>query len=92
MSGISSYDLQNDKISIYPNPFSTSSDVVINNTSGISDSELKLYNVLGEQVLSTPVLKQLTSVKTSELPSGIYFYKVVSDNKTVQSGKLISQQ
>lgn len=81
-----------EKMSVYPNPFATSTDVVINNASDLTNCEIQLVNVLGEEVLLTPVMKQLTTIKTSTLPSGIYFYKIISENKTVQSGKLISQQ
>jgi hypothetical protein len=30
-------------------------------------------------------------VETSELPTGIYFYKLIANNETVQSGKLVSE-
>lgn len=91
VSGISSYDSQNENISLYPNPFTTSTNVTINNTSGITNCELRLFNVLGKQVLVAPMEKQSTIIQTSTLPSGIYFYKVITDNKTLNSGKLISQ-
>jgi hypothetical protein len=92
-SGISSYDKNaNGAISIYPNPFTTSTDVAINNTSGISNCELRVFNILGEQVLITPIMKQITPLETSQLPSGVYFYKITNDNKIIQTGKLISQQ
>jgi hypothetical protein len=36
--------------------------------------------------------KQLTALETVNLPGGIYLYNVISNNKTVQAGKLISLQ
>ncbi|HWY11015.1 MAG TPA: ice-binding family protein [Bacteroidia bacterium] len=92
-TGISSFDKNlNGMINLYPNPFATSTDITINNTSGINNCELRLFNILGEQVLITPALKQITIIETNKLPSGVYFYKIISSNRTVQSGKLISQQ
>ena len=83
---------KNDAVRIYPNPFSTSLDVAINNSWQISKCELRLYNVLGKEILNSTVTKQWTTLETSKLPSGIYFYKIIGNNKTIQSGKLISQK
>ena len=81
---------ENDAVTIYPNPFSSSLDVIINDSRQISKCELRLYNVLGKEVMNSKVTKQLTRLETSNLPSGIYFYKIIGNNKTIQSGKLIS--
>ena len=77
---------------IYPNPFSTSIAIIINNASQINKAELRIYNVFGAEVINTSITKQLTTIKTSNLLSGIYFYKVIDNDKIIQSGKLISQQ
>ncbi len=93
-TGIASSDDKNTngKITIYPNPFSTSTTIIINDASQINNCELTIYNVLGEKVMDTFITKQLTTLETSNLPSGIYFYKVIGNDRTIQSGKLISQQ
>ena len=54
--------------------------------------ELKIFNILGEEVMNTLITKDITTLKTSNLPSGIYMYEVNSNNQTIQSGKLISKQ
>jgi len=79
-------------VTFYPNPFTTSIDIMINDGSQINKVELRVYNVLGKEVINTIITKQITTLKTSNLPSGIYLYKVIGNNKTIQSGKLISQQ
>ena len=93
-TGISSKDAGNIKeaITIYPNPFSASTSIMINDASLINKSEMRVYNVLGAEVMYTIITEQLTTLETSDLPSGIYFYKLVSNNNTIQSGRLISQQ
>ena len=58
----------------------------------LTTAELRIYNVLGAEVMNTTITKQLTTLETSNLPSGIYFYKITGKNKTIQSGKLVSQQ
>lgn len=79
-------------VSIYPNPFSTSLCINLHNVAHINTSEFLLYDVVGEMVLSKVLTKQVNMVETCDLPSGVYFYKVLSENKTIQSGRLISQQ
>lgn len=77
---------------IYPNPFNTSATIQLNDVSMINNSELKIYNVLGEQVLFTTLDKQLTTIDTTNLPAGLYFYTITGkNNKEVQTGRLISQ-
>jgi len=79
-------------VEIYPNPFSTTLNMMINEVSSIEKCELRIYNVLGEVILHTPVTKQLTTVVTNNIPSGIYFYRLSIKDKTIQSGKIVSQQ
>jgi hypothetical protein len=76
---------------IYPNPFTNQINIILNDALQINSCELKLYNVLGAEVLNSMVSKQVTTLETSSLPSGIYFYKIIDKNKTMQSGRLISQ-
>ena len=82
----------NGSIKIYPNPFSTSTTISINDISKMGNCELRIYDVLGTEVMNTSVTKQSTTLETSNLPSGIYFYRIITNNKTIQSGRLISQQ
>lgn len=82
----------NNAITIYPNPFMKSINILINDGSQINKGELKIYNVLGEEVLNSTLTRQLTILATGMLPSGIYFYKVIENAKTIQSGRLISQK
>lgn len=89
---ISSIDAPNDAVTIFPNPFTTSLSIMINNISQIENCELRMYNVLGSEVMNAIITKQSTIFETSDLPSGIYFYKVISNTDVIQTGKLISQQ
>ena len=77
-------------VTIYPNPFTASIDIRVNDASKIDNYKLKIYNILGEEVLNTLITKDVTTLKTSNLTSGVYLYEVSSNNKTIQSGKLIS--
>ncbi len=93
-SGVSvpSADLMSETVVIYPNPFSTSATIRLNDASLMNIAELKMYNILGEVVMNTIIANPETTIKMSDLPSGIYYYEVISLGSIVQSGKLISQQ
>ena len=91
-TGIAPVNAENKAVAIFPNPFSTSIDITINEVSQIKNCEVMIYNILGKQVIHQIITHHLTTLETSNLPSGIYFYKVNGDNKTIQSGKLISKK
>jgi hypothetical protein len=79
-------------INIYPNPFITNATIMITDASQMNNYELRIYDVLGTEVMNTIIIKQLTAIETNNLPSGIYSYNVFKNDKNIQSGKLISQQ
>jgi len=82
----------NQVLTISPNPFKSFTTISLNDASSTINYDVSIYNVLGKVVISTPVNSQVTTLRTSDLRSGIYFYKVTSNGKLIQSGKLISQQ
>jgi hypothetical protein len=92
-TGIASFNADNsaESISVYPNPFSAKINVVINKKAGLNNAELRIYDVLGKLMMSTTITKQLTTLETSGLPSGIYLYTVIGNNNIIQSGKLIAR-
>lgn len=79
-------------VTIYPNPFGKSTTIRINDISQINNSVLRIYNVLGQEVLTTNITKQTTTIGTSKLVAGIYFYQLIDNNKIIQTGKLVSQE
>jgi hypothetical protein len=83
---------QNSQATIFPNPFSASTTITLNDQAKqISTTELKIYNVLGEEVISENITQSSTTISTSNLPSGIYLYNLLINNQKVQSGRLVSQ-
>lgn len=77
---------------ISPNPFSTSIDIAIKEENSTINFQFIMYNILGKAVVNTIVMKQTNTIETTDLISGIYFYKLVCNHKIIQSGKLISKQ
>jgi len=79
-------------VTIYPNPFTSSIAVRINDESNINKCELRVLDASGNLVLNQIITQKLTTISTNNLISGVYFYEVISENKVIQSGKLISNQ
>ena len=92
-TGINSTDAVNEcqTITVYPNPFKGYVNIIINEASQFENCQLRIYNIFGIELMNTTVTKQLTTLETSTLTSGVYFYKVYNNGQTIQSGKLISQ-
>lgn len=89
-TGILNHEIENNAVSIYPNPFANFVNIKLNEFQ-TSKAEFRIYNVLGAEVMFTTVVKQVTTIETGNLPSGIYFYQVNANNKTIQTGKIIAQ-
>jgi hypothetical protein len=82
----------NDVVSIYPNPSKASINIELMDEAQTRKPELKLYDAMGAMVINKSLTNKTTTLNTNNFPSGIYLYKVIEDNKTVQSGKLIFQK
>src|SRR5690606_33753182 len=80
-----------DLVEVYPNPFSSNFTIELNEQL-TSNYHFKMYNALGKEVMNSMLSGNTTTLETSELPSGIYFYQVSEGNRIIQTGKLISQQ
>ena len=83
-------------INLYPNPFSNNATLSIRNYElGIRNGEVKIINLIGQEVKTIPIINHNTdpifiTIKRDNLPSGMYFYKLISDGKeTVAEGKMV---
>jgi len=72
---------------LYPNPFT--SELFIR-TENSSDAELVLYNLISGVQAVIPAGTN-TSINTSMLPAGLYFYELRSEKEILSKGKLIKQ-
>lgn len=79
-------------LTVAPNPFNSYSRIVLNDVSKINAYTFKLYNVLGKEIMNTLIAQKSTTIDMSSINAGIYFYKVMDNDKMIQSGKLISKK
>lgn len=80
-------DIKSDKVSIYPNPLNDKLYISISQKSNV-DYSVWIYDIAGKPVLFQK-LKDENEVPISALKSGIYFYKIISEDIPASSGKLI---
>jgi len=78
--------------SLLPNPFTNALQINLKDELTINKPEIRVYNILGTELLNKSIIGRATTLVTTSLSPGIYYYKILSNNKVIQSGKLISRQ
>ena len=74
-------------VSVYPNP---ANDVLNINIGSLKENtKIKIYNALGELVLTESLITQNSLLKTHHLQSGIYFYSILVGEKTIKTDKIV---
>ncbi|MFA6261600.1 MAG: T9SS type A sorting domain-containing protein [Bacteroidia bacterium] len=88
-SGLRVNDFDANAVTLFPNPMTTTSTLKFMLPVDFTNSYFILYNILGEEVYTTPVTSTKTTIERSDLPLGIYSYQIVSNGSIGLSGKLI---
>lgn len=90
--GVDNMETSAATISVYPNPSNGVFQLKISNYELGNNNTLELYNILGEQVYHE-TMKQVqedNAINTSNLPNGIYLYKVINETGSlVGEGKIL---
>jgi len=76
----------NDVVKFYPNPFSTSTRIDVEEA-----GELIIYNVLGEMVLNIPVNAPYAILEKQMLQEGMYIWVLKSGDRILSTGKLVAE-
>ena len=79
------------KVNIYPNPFQSFINVEISDSIDINNTQIILYDFFGKQVKNATVTEKTATLETSTLTSGFYLYKIISNGKIIQTGKLLAK-
>lgn len=78
-------------VSIFPNPFSSSFNFVLNGDLSAS-YRLRMFNVTGAEVANTTITRRVTTIGAGGLASGIYSYQLTGSDGSVRTGKVVSEQ
>ena len=90
--GVSTTDSPNEFASIYPNPCTESTVVQFNSAKSARGNTFSLYNGLGEIVMIKNINQSTTTIETSHLNQGVYFYTISGIGHDQSTGKLIIQK
>ena len=77
---------------ISPNPFSSLITVKLSEDIKGANYKLIILNMTGAEIFQTNLSGTSTSINTSEISPGLYFYRIIYDGKILQNGKIISVQ
>ena len=86
--GIQDYNFNN-SASVYPNPVLTQATFTL--TDEVQNAFLKIYDLQGKEIKQIVFSGQQVVFERENIESGIYFYQIISKQKTISSGKLIIQ-
>lgn len=89
-TGFEEIEFEN-KVSVYPNPFISQLTFHVRE-SNAKNAELVICNSLGQVIFSeTNFADGKFTMQRNNLPAGVYFYKLVNENKIISSGKVIAE-
>ena len=78
------------EIRVYPNP--TSAKLRFNSSERSIGNTVKIYNVLGSEVISYDLQNTHDAIEVSSLEGGVYIYRIMDKgNKTILTGKFNKQ-
>ena len=85
---VSEINSKNYNVLLFPNPFSNSA--ILKTTIKLNDATLKVFDILGQEVLILGHLNgQEIKINRENLSSGNYYYKLTQKNVLISTGKLI---
>ena len=80
------------KVSVMPNPFNEAASLVITGIDDYNNVSLEVYNIIGKRVtLISNITSSTIEIKRENLTEGLYVYQLLSNGKTLHTGKLVIQ-
>lgn len=84
----SGHELTNNRsYQLHPNPFSNYARIEMD--SHFNNAEFQLYNAYGKEVIRIQNIGDGTVIDGSNLPAGVYIFKIMCNNTTLQMGKVL---
>lgn len=80
-------DKEDIEFSVYPNPASTTFNVDIKTND--NNAQLRIFNLLGEEVERTYLVNGVNTVSVEGMPNGVYFYSIYQNGNVVETKKLV---
>jgi hypothetical protein len=92
-TGIFENEFAEHKVSVYPNPFTSTVTLTISQEdfNKYRDSELTIFDITGKEVIRNKFSENSLSLSKSNLPQGFYIWKISNKKLILETGKLISK-
>lgn len=75
---------------VYPNPVTDEATLIIPEHVKLTNAQLSIVDVLGKEVANvSDISSNRIKVDRTGLSNGVYFYKLLNDNKIISSGKIM---
>jgi len=89
-TGIGDLNNKQEYLNLYPNPTSGTFTLSYNYQTPILNSQLKIYDVLGQQVYTQAIINpNQTTINVSQLSNGIYFWEMKTNHGIEGQGKIV---
>lgn len=80
-----------ENIQVYPTVFTNNLHINRHNSAHSEIHSVYIFNITGREITNIECGTGLTTVNTELWESGIYFYKIIANNKTLETKKIIKQ-
>ena len=87
LASINSLSNKDNGFSLFPNPNNGSFKIVIEKP--INECIIEIYNSLGKNIYTKNILYGENNINVNELSKGLYYYKLIENNQTLSTGKII---
>lgn len=93
-TGISALRLDDNRVSLYPNPLPAGQDLNIYVDKSLNATEAVVYSIIGQKQMVLPLNKsnEVHSLNTGKLPAGMYFVKVTDKSGNVIASRKFAKQ
>lgn len=86
IAAVNEFEKVNDFISVYPNPATSFTEII--SIEYLNNASFEMYDINGKLMSSQNVTGTRIRVNRNDIPAGIYFIKISTDEK-VQTGKVV---
>ena len=89
-SGLQPTDYSDLRLRIYPNPFKTTTTIFIDDKLLTSPLKIRIYDIFGREIRRiNKIRNNEINITRDDLTGGLYFIKVIRDDKIIDSRKII---
>ena len=91
-TGFDELRFNNDELRISPNPNNGIFDLeILSKEFVIADSEIRIVNVLGQEIRKEKLLSKKQTINLEELESGVYYLQLVKQGKALVAKKILKE-